>query len=291
MKTTATSDIELLSPVEQFQGQSYNWENVVIQESRYPSGEANCNYCDEHTIHLALSPQPIHLLQVQGGKTYSELYTRGDISITAAKTPLFARWDRQDHCLQIRISSSFMQNVARETLIADPDRLELISEGKTRDRQIESIGVMMLSELKQEGSSAKLCAESLSNVLAVHLLREYCTFKPQLKVYEGGLPNRQLLQIVDYIDAHLSQNLGLADLAQLLDMSQFHFSRLFKRSVGISPYQYLLQQRIERAKQLLKQTDRPITDLALLCGFNSHSHLSKQFRQTTGVTPRAYRAG
>jgi hypothetical protein len=59
-------------------------------------------------------------------------------------------------------------------------------------------------------------------------------------------------------------------------MSQFHFSPLFKQSIGTSPYQYLLQQRIERAKQLLKQTDRSIVDIAFGCGFNSHSHLSKQ---------------
>ncbi|MEO0708429.1 MAG: helix-turn-helix transcriptional regulator, partial [Cyanobacteria bacterium J06649_5] len=76
----------------------------------------------------------------------------------------------------------------------------------------------------------------------------------------------------------------------LLDMSQFHFSRLFKQSLGISPYQYLLQQRVECAKQLLKNTDRLITDIAFTCGFNSHSHLSKQFKQLTGMTPKAYRS-
>ncbi len=113
--------------------------------------------------------------------------------------------------------------------------------------------------------------------------------KPQLPIYEGGIPQRQLQQILDYIDTHLERNIKLADLARLLDMSQFHFSRLFKQSIEMSPYQYLIQQRIERAKQLLKKTDRLIVDIALECGFNSHSHLSKQFRQFTGMTPKAYR--
>jgi AraC family transcriptional regulator len=72
-------------------------------------------------------------------------------------------------------------------------------------------------------------------------------------------------------------------------MSQFHFSYLFKQSIGTSPYQYLLQQRIERAKKLLKESDRPIIDIALECGFNSHSHLTKTFRQLTGITPKVYR--
>ncbi len=72
-------------------------------------------------------------------------------------------------------------------------------------------------------------------------------------------------------------------------MSQFHFCHLFKKALAVTPYQYLLTQRIERAKQLLKQTEQPIMDIALQCGFNSHSHLSKQFRQITGITPTAYR--
>lgn len=95
--------------------------------------------------------------------------------------------------------------------------------------------------------------------------------------------------MLGYIDAHLHQELKLADLASLLGISEFHFSHRFKQVLGTTPHQYLLQQRIERAKQLLKQRDRSIADIALTCGFNSHSHLSKQFRQITGTTPKAYR--
>lgn len=98
------------------------------------------------------------------------------------------------------------------------------------------------------------------------------------------------MKVLDYINEYLDQDIRLTDLAQLLGMSQFHFSYLFKRSLGIPPYQYLLQQRIERAKQLLKQTDKSIVNIAFACGFNSHSHLSKQFRQLTGMTPKAFRA-
>jgi AraC family transcriptional regulator len=108
-------------------------------------------------------------------------------------------------------------------------------------------------------------------------------------VYEGGLGDRKLLQVTNYINDYLDQDIKLANLAQLLGMSQSHFSYLFKQSMGISPHQYLLQQRIERAKQLLKQTDRSVMEIALTCGFDSHSHLSKQFRQLTGMTPKAYR--
>jgi AraC family transcriptional regulator len=135
-----------------------------------------------------------------------------------------------------------------------------------------------------------LYIESLANILAVHLLRQYSATEPRPMIHRGGLPERQVLQVLDYIHDHLDQEIKLADLAELLGMSQFHFSAQFKQAIGTSPYQYLLQQRVERAKQLLKQTDQSIVEIALECGFNSHSHLSKQFRQLTGMTPKAYRS-
>jgi AraC family transcriptional regulator len=265
------------------------WSNILVEEFQHPSGEGKTHYSGEHTICLSLASRPVRFLQMKGGKTHTSLYGKGDISITPAEIPFFARWDGDDHYLQIRIASGFIQQVAREALAMNSDCFELISEFRIRDPQIEAIALMLLTELKQENLGGRLYIDSLANVLAVHLLRQYATAKPHLQIYDGGLPQRQLVRVLDYINEHLDRKIELTDLAQLLGISQFHFSHLFKQAIGVSPYQYLIQQRIERAKQLLQQTDRSIMDVALDCGFNSHSHLSKQFRQFTGVTPKAYR--
>lgn len=266
------------------------WENIVVEQFQHSSGEGRSHYSNEHAICLSLAPRPVRFLQIKGGITHTGLYGKGDISITPAKMPFFARWDGEDRYLQIRIASQFIQTVARETIDINSDRLELIPEFRTRDRQLEAIGMMLLAELEQENLGGRLYVESLANVLAVHLIRQYATNKPQpIPIYEGGLPQRQLVQVLEYINEHLSFDIKLADLAAMLDMSQFHFSHLFKQSIGTPPYQYLLQQRVERAKQLLKQSDARVVDIALECGFNSHSHLSKQFREFVGMTPTAYR--
>jgi AraC family transcriptional regulator len=269
--------------------QAQGWENILVEQFQLAAGEATCSYGNEHAIYLSLASCPVRLLQKKGGKTYTGLYGKGDIAITPAGMPLFAHWDRDDHYLEIQLASHFLQTVARETLAMDADQLELMPEFRARDPQLESIAMLLLAELNQTHLGSRLYIESLTNLLAVHLLRQYATTKPTLPIYSGGLPEHQLLQVIEYVDEHLDQDIKLIELATLLDMSQFHFSRLFKQSLGTSPYQYLLCQRIERAKQLLKQTDAPITEIAFQCGFNSHSHLSKQFRQTTGVTPTAYR--
>lgn len=242
--------------------QDRGWENILVEQFQHPQGEASCHFSDEHALCMSLAPRPVRFLQIKGGKTHTSLYGKGDISITPAKMPFFARWDSDDCYLQIRIASRFIQRVATETLNLNSDRLELFSEFRIRDRHIESIGLMLLSELKQENWGGKLYIESLANVLAVHLLRQYADTKPRLSRYEGGLPQRQLIQVLDYINQHLERDIKLADLAALLDMSQFHFSHLFKQAMGVPPYQYLLQQRVERAKQLLKQTGLSIVDIA-----------------------------
>lgn len=289
MKTPANHKVECtLLPI--LSSRNQGWENILVEQFQYPAGEVRTYYSDEHVIYLSLSPRPVGSLTTQGDKTRTGLYAKGDFCITPAQMPFFARWDSDDRFLQIRIASGFIQSVARETLDQNPDQLELLPEFRTRDPQLEAIGMILLAELKQENLGSKLYIESLANILAVHLLRQYAAAKPRLTVYEGGLPERQVLQVLEYINEHLDQAIKLSDLAALLGMSQFHFSHLFKQAIGTAPYQYLLQQRVERAKQLLKQTDQSIVDIAFLCGFNSHSHLSKQFRQLTGITPTAYRA-
>jgi AraC family transcriptional regulator len=273
-----------------FSSQTQGWEHIFVEEFHHPAGEGKMLYPNEHVICLSLAPRPVRLLQIQGDQAYTGLYGKGDFSIAPAAAPFFARWDDDDRLLQMRITAQFMAQVATEALTMNPERLEVIPTFRTRDPQLEAISMLLLTELKQDNLGSRLYIESLSNMLAVQLLRQYSTAQPQLVVYEGGLPQRQLMQVFDYIHEHLNRDIKLADLAGSIGMSQFHFSHLFKQSIGTSPYQYLLQQRIERAKQLLKQTERSIMDIALECGFNSHSHLSKQFRQLVGITPKAYRS-
>lgn len=266
---------------------------LQIEHLQPPAGEAICHFAQDHTLFLSQAPRPVLMFHRMEGKTYSGFSGRGDMAIAPANTSLFARWDRDDDYLQIRLSAAFVKQVAEETLERDGDRLELMPQFQARNPQLEAIGQMIATEAqhRQAQGQNRLYLDSLAHILAVNLLRDYSTTATPIPVYDGGLPPHQLRRVLDYIEAHLSQDIKLADVAQQLDLSPFHFSRLFKQSIGLSPHQYLLQQRVEKAKGLLQRTDRRIIDIALECGFSSHSHLSKLFRQFTGITPKAFRAG
>ncbi|MBD2069552.1 helix-turn-helix transcriptional regulator [Leptolyngbya sp. FACHB-671] len=94
---------------------------------------------------------------------------------------------------------------------------------------------------------------------------------------------------MDYIQTHLDRDLSLAEVAGVINISPTYFASLFKQAMGISPHQHVIQQRVEKAKLMLKRTNLAIADLALQVGFSSQSHLTQQFKRITGMTPKQVR--
>jgi AraC family transcriptional regulator len=105
----------------------------------------------------------------------------------------------------------------------------------------------------------------------------------------GELPKIKLRYAIEFINDNLGRNISLAEIAANVEMSPFHFARMFKRSMGLAPHQYVLEQRIDRAKTLLSETALSLTEIAYRLGFASQSHFTAVFRRLTSTTPEAYR--
>lgn len=106
---------------------------------------------------------------------------------------------------------------------------------------------------------------------------------------QGGLPPNNLRRVKEYIQAHLEENISLRRMADLVPMSQYHFGRLFKQSTGLSPHQYVLRQRIAKAKELLADEHLSIGEISHQLGFASRSHFTTVFGNLAGTTPSNYR--
>ncbi len=108
-------------------------------------------------------------------------------------------------------------------------------------------------------------------------------------VAEEHVHSHNFTQVIDYIEDYLGQPIELEQLAQVAGMSRFYFCRLFKQSVGLTPHQFVIRRRIERAKHLLRQSNLSIAEIAIACGFANQDHLTRYFKRLTSATPSVFR--
>jgi AraC family transcriptional regulator len=189
--------------------------------------------------------------------------------------------------IQCYLEPVFLAQIAYESVHSD--RVELLPTMKKVDALIHNIGLALKASLEADGVSGRFYADSMATALSAHLLRHYSTRNHHFQDYEDGLSKQRLRQALEYIQAHLGEDISLSEIASELGMSQYYFCHLFKRSTGISPHQFLIHQRVERAKLLLKQPERTVLSIALECGFANQSHFARCFRQCTGMNPNQFR--
>ncbi len=223
------------------------------------------------------------------GSEYNGQQRQGDFWLCPAGVSSFWRWESTDEEIVFILDPAFLRRIALESGCLNPDQVELKPMVQAHDPKLSSLSLVFLQEMQSNGLGGQLYCECLANQFAIHLLRHYCAVEPRFRTYEGGLSHPALVQAIDYIHAHLDQKLSLDQIAAHLNLSVYYFCTLFAQSVGTSPYQYVLQQRVERVKQLLKTTQLPLSEIAVMAGFNDQTQMSKHFRKLTATTPKAYR--
>jgi AraC family transcriptional regulator len=160
-----------------------------------------------------------------------------------------------------------------------------------QDPLLAQIGLSLQQELQIPASASmgKLYAETAAQMLSAHLLRHYTTSNVFIPEYSRKLSSHQIQRLTSFILDHLNQNLSLETLAQQIGFSPYHFARLFRQTTGESPHQFVLRQRLEVAQRLLKETDLPLTQVALGVGIPNQSHFTQAFKRHLGMTPLIYR--
>ena len=264
------------------------WEGLYVAYAHFPPGAFTLPPITGHLITLHLG-HPVPTVRQRDGQRATGVKVHGDIEIVPSGAPSFWAYERANEALGLILESAFVQQVALQAAQRAPERLELPHNFGTRDPFLEQLGLALYADLTAPGVGSRLLAESIAQLLAVHLLRTYATAPHVVREYTRGLPRATLRRALEYLHTHLDTDLSLTALATTVGMSPYHFARLFKQSTGRSPHQYVLDQRITQAKHLLATTALPIATIAYQVGFASQSHLARHFRQRTGVTPKAYR--
>jgi len=220
------------------------------------------------------------------GRWRRDAVVGGDVVITPVNVSQGVAWEAEGDFIILGIEPNFFTRAVDDSA---SEQIELLPHFATPDPLIYQIGLALKNVLATGGVSSRLYAETMVNALSVHLMQHYSNRKPILHKYIGGLSKYKLNLIIEYIQANLDQDLGLTELATLVQMSPHYFSHLFKQSTGISPHQYVISCRVERAKELLLKGGIAIADIAKQVGFANQSHLNLHFKRRFGVTPAQIR--
>jgi AraC family transcriptional regulator len=262
------------------------WEGLNLLYEIEPADETPEMYLGQHFIVIALDNFRASYMLNQSWHQVD--YARGDIAILPASEP-FPRTqiDREVPLVELFLEPAIVSRVACECV--DTAYTELVPHWHIRDPLIQHMGLALKAELETGGVDSRLYVESMATALSVHLLRRYSARQQQIKNYTGGLPKYRLREAIAYINEHLDYSLTLAELAASVQMSPHYFATLFKQSTGLTPHQYVMKCRIDKAKQLLHIPELTLVEICQQVGFQSQSHFTKVFREHTKTTPKVYR--
>ncbi|WP_297199673.1 AraC family transcriptional regulator [uncultured Pluralibacter sp.] len=200
-------------------------------------------------------------------------------------------WDVRDNLSFVHLycTDEHLRETGERIWDKSPAALRLEEKIFSRDDKITSLYRHFLLDCDWQQPANHLTLSTASTLLLTHIIQQYASVQWALPKVTGGLSPYTLRNVLLYIEDNLSGPLTLGMLAREAALSEYHFARMFRQSMKIAPHQYVMQRRMERAKQLLTGTQMTLTDVALACGFSSSSHFSNRVKAALGLTPSQLR--
>lgn len=252
-----------------------------VLTSPVPLGRFDSPLDDRHVLCLHLGA-PVPVSYRAGRHERQGVRLHGQFCVVPGGSS--TRWtlSRPARSLLLRLAPSLWRDTAHSLGSGSGDQLAPAIH--IRDAQVERIGWMMQAEERDGFPGGRLFADGLASALAARLLALQSR-KPPAAVPARALPAWRLRQVLEYIEAHLERDLRLAELAAVAGFSVSHFKPLFKQATGLPAHRFVLERRVERARTLLQEGRRGISDIAQACGFSHASHMARSLRRSLGATP------
>jgi AraC family transcriptional regulator len=264
------------------------WNDIVVEQHQFPSGELVDVMYKRHVI-VVIVGYPFTVELEKDGRFQRVQRARGAVSFFPSHRPFSGRLKAERgvfaNLLFLALSPVFISRVAEEMEL-EADRIELAGRRGITDPTLRHIALALRAGVLSGDALDRMYGETLSTALAVHLLREYGTAVLEPKRPYGGLPRQKLVRAVEYIQDQLNADLTVSGIAEVADMSADHFTKLFKESTGQSPYQYVVEARVRKAKELLTTGKFTISEAAHRVGFVDQSHLTRHFKRVFGLPPK-----
>jgi len=261
------------------------WAGIAVETHRISAGVIPRHEHPEHFLQVVLEGGVKYEVQA-GGRRTRFVGTPGTVILQPRGAVDEIRWLGPVHTVAVALQPTLLTQSLEIT--AHRDDIELQQSFDLKDRHIAAILNTMTLDLTEGSPAGRLYGESLADSLAVYLVSRHSARNPLTGCATGGLPAYRLKRVMDFIGENLEDDLSLGQLATIAGMSPHYFSEMFRQSTGHSPYQYVLLQRIERAKQRLRTRDCSVLTAAVEAGFANPSHFARTFRRIVGISPSRF---
>jgi AraC family transcriptional regulator len=265
--------------------QGLNWKGFLIEKHRVEPDERPESISEQYILGLWCNTVCGEHPNGRGGHTP---YTKHPGTITFAPPGIVpaVRQHNRFEIILCALEPAFVNCVEDE--LNQPPTARLPYRTGFYDATLRQLMRLLEVEASQGGPSGRLYADHLAHALVMRFLLHG---KPQRRNSDAAtspLPRHLLQRVLERMH-DLVADLDLQTLAAESGYSRSHFLRMFEAATGLTPHRYLLQLRLERAQELMREGATSLIDIAALCGFSSHAHMSRIFRQLLGVTPSRYR--
>ncbi|MDX1995071.1 MAG: AraC family transcriptional regulator [bacterium] len=237
---------------------------------------------DNLALHLKGKPNPVTFLEA--GRQKQAISHPGSLCLYPRGSANRFQWTESAVNLSFGVVPDLMRQVILETQRGDPDQFELIPANFFYEPLLEHLGKTLVLLLQSHDRGTRLYAEALGLHLAHHLVYHHAN-RHQPVVGPAHMASVQVQRAIEHMHTHYAENIALKDLAAASGFSLVHFSRLFRKATGMSPYQYLIQVRLQRAHDLLCTGRLTVAEVAVKVGFYDQSHFRSTFKRFFGYNP------
>lgn len=282
---TTNTQMRVLSTSESL---GWNHLSLFIERQAAVPEDITVPYLEDDVLSVLLEGSGRVHMRLIDGISFNKCLEPQSLQLVPRHSEFAGWWDSAWTYAGLRLNRQFVSETAAAIQYGDPTRIELLPTFFFNDPLLYYLSVELCNEVRSGNPLGTLYADSLTNTLALYLLRHYSTGRVVRELSSSRLTPAQLCMVDEYIHAHLDQKISLADLAACLHLSVPHFERMFRASTQRSPYRYVLELRLERARVLLTNSRLSLAEVAYQCGFSSQSHFTTHFRRYAGVSPARF---
>jgi AraC-like DNA-binding protein len=258
----------------------------IRSEEGLPAATRGDGAARDYMVALQLAEIPT-IEQFLGSKKVSQgYYPVGGVSVLRLEDRPGIFLPGSFDTLVLHLTQDALDEVAASYRMRRVDRLS--GPFGQPDSIVHHLGQVLLTTLHQP-HAGKLFVDHVLHALHCHFVCSYGGITPVTRAAQGGLTAQQMKRATEFLDTHLDGDIDLQQVADVCGLSLSHFARAFRQTYGRPPYRWLIERRVDKAKDLLMNSRLPLADIAVRCGFTDQSGLNRSFKRIYGVTPGMWR--